>query len=207
MWIDITMPLRNTMPVWPGDTPFTYKLDATYAQDGANVGQVQMSLHAGTHVDAPYHYDNFGKAIDTLPLDLFIGTVYIVELLHHTTIDRLLLQSLSLPHVERIFFKTKKAHHPIDFEQQFTTITADAIYYLASRGVRLIGTDAPSIDAVDAPLVAHAACNATHITIVENLWLQQVQTGLYDFIGLPLAISGGDASPIRAVVRKVVDDI
>ncbi|OCS86742.1 cyclase family protein [Caryophanon tenue] len=202
MWIDITMPLRNTMPVWPEDTPFTYKLDATYEQDGANVGQIQMSVHAGTHVDAPYHYDDFGKSIDALPVDLFIGDVYIVDATSETYITVDFLRACSLPDSTRLFVKTKKAHHPFTFDEAFTAFSPEAIHFLATHGIRLIGTDAPSVDAFGAPLVAHQACNDTGMTIIENLMLQACSTGFYDFIGLPLAIQGGDASPIRAVVQK-----
>lgn len=205
MWIDITMPMHKNMPVWPGDTPFSYKLDATLEADSANVGSIEMSLHVGTHVDAPYHYDDFGKAVNVLPLDLFIGPVIIIELEGHTEITEPLLQALDIKPTERIFFKTKNHYDAYTFEPNYTVFTPEAIIFLAGRGVQVIGTDAPSIDALtDSSLRAHHMCKELNMYIIENLWLKDVSQGNYDFIGLPLALQGADASPIRAVIKKQV---
>lgn len=205
MWIDITMPLSKLMAVWPGDTPFQYRLDANLERDGANVGQIQMSLHAGTHVDAPYHYDDFGKSVDSLPLDIFIGQVKIVDVTHIERITLETVESLELEGVRRLFFKTKTTYDFLTFSDQFVTFEPQVIYYLKEQGVELIGTDAPSIDALnDATLLAHNACRSCDMLIIENLYMQDVQAGDYEFIGLPLAIQGGDASPIRAVIRKSI---
>lgn len=205
MWIDITMPLHSLMAVWPGDTAFHYKLDATLADDGANVGRIQMSLHAGTHVDAPYHYDQFGKAVESLPIDLFIGQVEIVDATAVQVIDEAFVNGLQLKDVHRVFFKTKNVYNFLTFPEQYCTFTAGAIRALNEKGVALIGTDAPSIDALqDTSLAAHHACRGCGMLIVENLYMKDVEAGAYEFIGLPLPIQGGDASPIRAVIRKVV---
>lgn len=204
MWIDITMPLRKNMPTWPDDTAFSYTLDATYDEAGANVGRITMGLHNGTHIDAPYHYDDFGKSIDALPLDLFNGLAQIIDVTNTRHITVQTLKTLALEQVERLFFKTRSTPAPYIFDADFTTIDAEAIHYLASRGVRVIGTDAPSVDAVHAPLLAHEACRDTEIIIIENLVLHHVEPNLYEFIGLPLAIAGADASPIRAIIRKHV---
>ncbi|MFF5993573.1 arylformamidase [Lysinibacillus sp. KU-BSD001] len=204
MWIDITMPLHKNMPIWPGDTPFSYKQDATLTEDGANVGQITMSLHAGTHIDAPYHYDDFGKAIDALPLELFIGAVKIVDVVGVKCIQLAHVENLELHNVERLFFKTKVVQDLCHFDADFTTIAPEVIRFLANQGVRVVGTDAPSVDALDdVSLIAHHTCRQMGIYIIENLFLKDVDAGMYEFIALPLAIQGGDASPIRAVVRKM----
>ncbi len=204
MWIDITMPLHKNMPVWPGDTPFDCRLVATLGEDGANVGEMTMSLHAGTHVDAPFHYDDFGKSVDALPLELFIGPALLVEMTGVERIEKHHVEPLTLQGVERIFFKTKEAYDLYRFADSYATIHPDAVVYLASRGIRVIGTDAPSVDAVEeVALPAHHACKEAGIYIIENLYLKDAEVGMYEFIGLPLPIQGGDASPIRAVIRKM----
>lgn len=204
MWIDITMPLYKNMPVWPGDTPFDYRLMATLTSDGANVGEITMSLHAGTHIDAPFHYDDFGKSIDALPLDLFIGPVLLIDVTGKEQIQKQHLEELSLNGIERIFFKTKETYDLYRFAPSYTTIHPEAVTFLANKGIKVIGTDAPSVDAVeDTILQAHHACKNEGIYIIENLHLKDIVGGLYEFIGLPLAIQSGDASPIRAIIRKM----
>ncbi|HJU86785.1 MAG TPA: cyclase family protein, partial [Gemmatimonadota bacterium] len=55
-WIDISRPVADGTPVWPGDPPWRYRLSASIAGgDVANVGEISGSTHAGTHVDAPLH--------------------------------------------------------------------------------------------------------------------------------------------------------
>ncbi len=204
MWIDITMPLHKNMPVWPGDTPFDYQLVAKLGTDGANVGEMTMSLHAGTHVDAPFHYDDFGKSVDALPLDLFMGPALLVEMTGMEQIQKQHVELLTLQGIERIFFKTKKTYDLYRFDASYTTIHPDAVVYMASRGIKVIGTDAPSVDAVeDEALLAHHTCKEEGVYIIENLYLKDVEAGVYEFIGLPLPIQGGDASPIRAIIRKM----
>ena len=63
--------------------------------------------------------------------------------------------------------------------------------------------DVPSIDALDSKEVAaHHALYLNGVHIVENLLLQSIPPGLYEFIGLPLKIVGADGAPLRAVLRR-----
>ncbi len=39
----------------------------------ANVGKFTSGIHSGTHMDAPYHYNESGHTIDQVDLDLLIG--------------------------------------------------------------------------------------------------------------------------------------
>jgi arylformamidase len=41
--------------------------------DANNSSTIHASAHAGTHVDAPFHFVPDGMTIEALPLDLFIG--------------------------------------------------------------------------------------------------------------------------------------
>ena len=66
-WIDISQPLHSGMPVWPGDAPFQYEFTYTKEESGSvNVGQVQMSTHTGTHIDAPFHFDEAGSKVNRI---------------------------------------------------------------------------------------------------------------------------------------------
>ena len=180
MWIDITMPLHKNMPIWPGDTPFQYRLMASLEQDGANVGDITMSLHAGTHIDAPFHYDDFGKSIDVLPIELFIGPVLIVELVDVKQIQVQHVAQLMLDGIERIFFKTKQHYDLYRFDPSFTTIHPEVVQFLAGKGVRVVGTDAPSVDPVDnSTLQAHHAFREVQLYIIENLYVKDVKVLLY----------------------------
>ena len=79
--IDISRPLHNETPVWPGDTPFSFSLNWTKEETGSvNVGQLTMSSHTGTHVDAPFHFDSDGNRILDMALERFMGPAIVVSL-------------------------------------------------------------------------------------------------------------------------------
>jgi arylformamidase len=63
MLIDVTRALYNGIEVWPGDTPF--KLSSKQSGDFM-VSSVTMSLHTGTHMDAPRHRYKGGESIDEI---------------------------------------------------------------------------------------------------------------------------------------------
>ncbi|MEH7290877.1 cyclase family protein, partial [Priestia megaterium] len=73
-WIDISQPLDEKTAGWPGDTPFSYEVNWSKEETGSvNVGKITMSIHTGTHIDAPFHFDDNGKKVIDLDLDLYIG--------------------------------------------------------------------------------------------------------------------------------------
>ena len=75
--------------------------------------------------------------------------------------------------------------------------------WLRERGVTLVGLDVPSVDALESKgLPIHAELNRAGILILESLDLRGVEPGDYELIAAPLRIAGGDASPVRALLRK-----
>jgi arylformamidase len=72
---------------------------------------------------------------------------------------------------------------------------------LVQGGVRLVGSDAPSMDEVDSKsLDSHRELVDAGVAILENLVLSEVPAGVYTLIALPLKLSEADASPVRAVL-------
>ena len=63
MLIDVTKSLYNGIKVWPGDTPFER---ITRAVGDFSSSRVTMSLHTGTHMDAPRHRFVDGKTVDQI---------------------------------------------------------------------------------------------------------------------------------------------
>src|SRR4051812_28646761 len=78
--IDISRPLYTGSPHWPGDHATVYELGTRMA-DGAmcNVGHLSLSVHNGTHADAPFHYNERGLRIDALAPDLFVGPARVID--------------------------------------------------------------------------------------------------------------------------------
>ena len=90
------------------------------------------------------------------------------------------------------------------FDHDLVFFTPDAAAWLGDQGVRLIGTDAPSVDPVSsADLAAHRAFLRCAVVIVENLCLRAVPDGDYEVMALPLCIAESDGAPARVVLRTL----
>ncbi|MFS0556485.1 arylformamidase [Brevibacillus sp. 179-C9.3 HS] len=201
---DISRPLSAGMPTWPGDTPFHYVVNWPKSESGSvNVGKVTMSVHTGTHVDAPFHFDDDGRKMAALPLDLYVGAARVVELSGRTSIGPEDIEQIELEGVERLLLKTLSWNEPEHFPSTICYLRPELPAFLAEKGVRLIGVDVPSVDPLDSKeLAAHHALHQHDIHILEGLLLDEVEPGDYELIALPLPLVEADGSPVRAVLRR-----
>ncbi|MEB7724106.1 cyclase family protein [Mammaliicoccus fleurettii] len=203
MWIDITQPLTNDIANWPGDEPFRFELSATKEETrSVNIGCISTSTHIGTHMDAPFHFDNDGIKIHEIDVNRLIGEATLVEVIGEALITREILEGFDIKGTI-IMIKTKSQAHADVFPDTVPVLTEEAIAYLSSIGIKVFGIDVPSVDDIDSKtLDNHHAFNRYDIINIENLLLEDVTQGYYDFIGLPLNIVGADGSPIRATIAK-----
>lgn len=75
--IDLTHPLYDAMPFWPGSAPFRKTRLVDYDQ-GYQLHKFEMGENTGTHVDAPSHFDEGNLTIDKLALrDIVVAAVVI----------------------------------------------------------------------------------------------------------------------------------
>ena len=206
---DISQTLRPTnqkggLPVWPGDTGFAFERTWKIG-DGSpvNVGRMTMSTHSGTHGDAPLHYDAEAPDIASVELDPYIGECLVVDA-RGVTGDIDVGDLPDITSVDRVLFRTFETFPHGDWDSDFKAIEADAIEWLAVQGVKLIGTDAPSVDPQDSKTIdAHKAVLKHDMRILEGLVLDGVPPGRYELIALPLKIAGGDAGLTRAILREL----
>jgi arylformamidase len=207
-WIDVSVPLRNGMPSWPGDRRFERILNSDMSKgQHDNVSQIATSVHAGTHMDAPVHFVAGGLGIDQIPLDVCIGRARVLPIQDPERITPQELERHDIRSGERILFKTRNSGRvwaTDQFQTQFVSIRADAARYLADRKPSLIGVDYLSVGAFQGDGVeTHQALLGAGIWIIEGLDLARVEPGHYELICLPLKIAGSDGAPARAVLRAV----
>ncbi|MGM9925822.1 MAG: arylformamidase [Bacillus sp. (in: firmicutes)] len=204
-WIDISQPLSNRIAVWPGDTPFEYRVSYSKEESGSsNVGSITMSAHTGTHIDAPFHFDNDGKRVLELNIDTYIGPARVVDVAGLKYIGAKHLQEYDLKGVSRLLLKTNASLNAELFPEEIPYIDESLPPFLKEKGIILLGTDVPSVDPLDSKeLPAHHALNKYGVHILENLVLQHIEPGEYELIALPLALKEADGSPVRAVIRPL----
>ena len=203
LW-DISQKLRPDLPVWPGDTAFE-QARTWQMEEGSpvNVSAITLSTHSGAHADAPLHYSQEAPDISAVDLAPYLGVSLVIDARGVGP----LIEVADLPHLDsadRVLFRTFDRFPHIDWDDCTTAIAPETIEWLAVQGVKLIGIDGPSIDPQSSKTMdAHKAVLKHDIRVLEGLVLDDVEEGRYELIALPLPIIGGDASPVRAVLREL----
>jgi arylformamidase len=203
---DISQTLRIGLPVWPGDTAFA--LRRTWQMGSGvpvNVSALTLSTHSGSHADAPFHYDAGGATMEAVDAGLYLGPAQVVDA---RGAGRLITTGDVLPQLEdgtvRILLRTYQRAPQESWDDRFKAVDARLIDALAERGIRLIGTDTPSLDPQDSKTMdAHRAVARHRMAILEGLVLDAVPFGTHELIALPLKIAGADSSPVRAILRSL----
>lgn len=202
---DISQTIGHGITVWPGDQPFVHEWNARLKEGGAtNLSAIKMSVHTGTHVDAPCHLFDGGGDVAGIPIQSLLGPARVVSLLNKQNISIAELVDLPLAGVERMLFRTRSAETEKGrIGSDFASLTEDAADFLIRQGVVLVGTDSPSVDAfANASLPVHKKLLSRSVTILEGLRLSEVPDGDYELICLPLKLQGADGSPVRAILRR-----
>lgn len=123
---------------------------------------VEASTHAGTHVDAPWHYAPTSAGwpawtIDEIPLSWFVGRAVVIDVSDLPTgylitpeeiAKRLNQLSHSITPGEMVLFCTgaDAVWGTEEFFSYGCGLGKEAVLYLVDQGVRVIGTDAWSLD-------------------------------------------------------------
>jgi arylformamidase len=206
---DVTLTISPDMPVWPGDTPpALVRVDSLAKGDEANTSKITMSVHTGTHVDAPDHFLGNGKTVDQMPLDALLGRAYVLYLpeIEHITARALELADIP-PRTRRLLFKTRNSEYWAKgvktFQTDFAALTPDAAQYLVDRNVRLVGVDYLSVAPYHDSTPSHRILLEAGVVVLEGLDLSQVSQGRYTITCLPLKLGGSDGAPARVILMGV----
>lgn len=206
-WIDVTRPIEAGMAVWPGDdAPVIEQILFMDRGDICNLSKMAMSVHVGTHMDAPRHFINGGVFMDAMPLDAVMGEARVVEI-HDPVAIRPEELPADLAAGERILFKTRNSSElwsKRGFQEDFVYISREAAEILAAKGVRAVGVDYLSIGGFHTDMVeTHEAILGAGIWAIEGLDLNQVEPGRYEMACLPMKLTGSDGAPARVALRRI----
>ena len=173
--------------------------------DDANATALTVSCHAGTHVDAPFHFLPDGAGIDAVPLERFVGPA----LVHAVDADRYItaehVKEIPLDGATRVLFKTRNSQllKRREFEPNFVAFSVDAARALVGRGVQLVGLDYLSVAHADQQVQVHRAFLDHGVVLLEGVDLSEISPGRYELMCFPLRLRGLDGAPCRAVLREL----
>jgi arylformamidase len=202
---DVTVPLDASLPVYPGNTPFTMEPIKRIATGGSsNVSTLHLSAHAGTHVDAPRHFFDDGAGADALAIELLFGRARVINVTSRNRIEPADLSDLTHEDV-RVLIKTRNSRlwGSQKFQSNYVGLSEEAARHLIAQGVKVVGIDYLSVEEYKKPgAPAHRALLGGGVIVIEGLNLSDVEPGVYDMYCLPLRVVGGDGAPARVVLRR-----
>ncbi len=203
---DISVTLATGTPEWPGDTPFSCGWTASIGDGSSvNLSSIAMSPHVGTHADAPVHVRDGWPGAHELPLEAFFGPAVVVDVggIRGEIGLGALMPAIAGVKLERLILKTGCGIAGGTFPDDWPTLSEECARSLLGLGLRLVGVDAPSVDARDSKsLAVHKMLFSGDAFILENLDLRRTPPGAYELMAFPVKIMSLDAAPVRAVLLE-----
>ena len=203
---DISLKLTGETVRWVTAPPFELEERRRMSKgDPNNSSALNMSVHSGTHIDAPFHFVADGNTIDQLPLERFIGPalVYAVEAERYITKEH--VAGIRLDGATRVLFKTRNSEllHQREYDPDFVAFSVEAAQSLVELGVELVGLDYLSVAHADEQVPVHRAFLDHGVVLLEGIDLSAVAPGRYELMCLPIPLGDSDGAPCRAVLRDL----
>ncbi|MDN5213776.1 cyclase family protein [Fulvivirgaceae bacterium BMA12] len=205
--IDLTLPYNPAMP------GVEIEQAKTLAADGWNAQTLHLYSHAGTHMDAPWHFGVSNQTIDQLSLDQCIGLCRIADLgavtpKHLITVEDLGPVADKTGEGDSLIIKTgwSQFSGTDKYRHELPRISEGLAQWCVEKKIKMLGVEPPSVADVnnlEEVTHIHKILLSGNVTIVEGLTnLSAIEKETFTLIVLPLKIEGGDGAPARAIALE-----
>lgn len=200
--IDLSVPLNESTPVYPGDPTTKIQLAGILEKDGYEDHYVCIGTHAGTHIDAPRHMVAMGKNLGQIPVDRFIGQGVYVRVGKKFDLEEIKKADIKEGNIVLFHTGMSDVYHESAYYDDYPAITEDIANYLVERKVKMVGVDMCSVD--HEPFPVHRILLKNNVLIIENL------TNLADLAGkefkiyafpIKLQIDGAPARVVAEIIK------
>lgn len=179
-------------------------------QEGWNATTLTLYSHCGTHMDAPKHFLPGGASLDVQDLSVCVGRARVIDLAPASPRQLLTVEDFASveQHVEpgaRLLLRTDwhKRFGTDAYRNELPRISLELAEWFVERQVALVGVEPPSVADVNNMqelTEVHQTLFRGKVLIVEGLaHLDEITQAEVEFIALPMKITGGDGSPVRAI--------
>lgn len=208
--IDISVPIKPDMLLYPGDSPpLLRKLSSLELGAALTVSELSIGCHVGTHVDAPAHFCVGGATLDQLEIRHFVGPAMVVEVTGKRRIEASDLTNAAIRSNHHLLIRTDNSSYLREpkFRQEHCYLAPDAANYLLSSDPLSIGFDYYSLDPPSASVFpAHMLVANRGLPVFVCLDLSAVSPGSYEFFAVPLSVLGAEGMPVRALLRELLPE-
>ena len=180
------------MPLYPNTPePVIHQLRSIAQGDSANTSTITFSTHAGTHIDAPYHFCKQGKTIlDCLTADSTFFPTYCIDVpkpdCEEITVNDLKHCISLISDAEALLIRTGwhtlRSENPEQYCSNHPWISPEIPQYLRDQcpGLHLFGLDQISVSSPLHREVGHEChrnflCGKKPILLLEDINLSVVQ--------------------------------
>ncbi|QAY65881.1 cyclase family protein [Paenibacillus protaetiae] len=202
MIIDLTHPIRDGLPPYPGDAETSLVHSKQYAKDYYNNHYLSINMHAGTHIDGPMHLTDCYTYMDEFPPDRFIGEGCLLDVSGQDVIDYKETYEQQIGQNQIVLIHTGQSQRfgEPDYFEHHPVLTEAFAALLVRKQVKLVGLDTPSPDKY--PFAVHKHLFQNGILIAENLTnlVKLIDAVSFEVIALPLLIRA-DSSIARVIAR------
>ena len=223
MRIPISYPIRSDAPGWPGNEIFEIEHVRSMAKGDVNNSCIfRMHEHYGTHMDAPFHFNNNGPKMAELPFDWFFSEKPLLLDIPKGSYELLEPEDFE-PYAEQIAaadflmirtgFGRYRNTEPKKYQMESPAISPAGCAYLVKEfggTLKTVCLDVQSLgnasDTSGAGVEAHrwmlGSYTDNFICVIEDANLMDVPTsGLRAAASVPLMLTGVDSGPVTAWVE------
>ena len=214
-YYDITVPISQDMLIWPGDPKVTLRQVSSISKGAdSNITQLRMSVHTGTHIDAPKHFLDDGNTIDRISLEQLIGPAFVMVLGEEVTLitEETITQHKDfdiLSDLKKVLFRTRNSkfwhNDSKTFREDYVGLDHSAAQLLADLKLELVGVDYLSIATFNETEEPHKILLEQGVVLLEGIDLTGVPQGSYELFCLPLLLQGCEGSPARVILKSETD--
>jgi kynurenine formamidase len=214
--IDLSHRVDEDTQVYPGDPAVRLEPATTLAVDGVNVLNVHIGSHSGTHVDAPYHFIEYGERIDTMDVRLFFGPALVMDVRGKSPRERITVEDLRRYEgrlsegVVAVLRTGWDEHYGTARYYDHPFLDRRAAQLIVVAGVRTVAIDALNVDetVLEGPhpegYPAHHLILGAGGVIAENLTNLKAIDFPDPFLSLlPVKLGGSDGAPVRAAAMEI----
>lgn len=215
MWHDLSQPFHGEMPRSAELPAPEFETVRDVSEDGLNVQYYSVPTHVGTHVDAPLHFVEGGRAIDEFPLEKFAGDGVVLDVSTDepeeiTLADVEAAEGAVRPDDVVLLHTGWAGKYGTDDYQPHPWLATEVAEYFVDVGPKLVGLDVVTPD-LPIPMrpdgwqefPVHRTMLAEEVLVAEHLAnLEQFVGERVEVMGLPIRILGGDGAPARFAARR-----
>lgn len=189
---------------------FSSKIAREIGTDGWNASELTIYSHAGTHIDAPYHFGVSDETIDKVNPEKYIGKAHLINLSYASEGQLLFIEDITsnLKNFEKgdsLLLRTdwSKRLGTKAYRDALPRISIELAHWMIDQGVNMLGVEPPSVadvNNIQEVTEIHKILMGGGVTIVEGLCnLDLITFDSVTLIALPIKYKNGDGAPARVV--------